>query len=457
MAIPNNLNDLNLPQISVQQEQEVTVLLQALNSSTDPFTDTGQYPLPVLIHAAVQIIDQYDYLAPNSTALVARRYLWAFVLVSREPVHPSKSSARAAQRRFIVKEIFNKRNELWYQHLALGVLVEDTLAITKTPSVVGSNASAQGQKRRSESVKKKVRRRERYMCKLSGALESVESDASGQELDAEREAEDTNDEEMQDDVREEQFEQFDIDKEDDDDDEEDPEPVESDGSGMDVDIELKNNVRMSLEVAHGVPWNPRDEVRFNSSSHSACRSCIWQYKVLVRAVFGITLRSHPDLPTNALYLGHIFYSIFSQFLISFQWSKQKKALVMVIRPEKRERALEHLKGLIANITGQTSESLEGRALLPSQPDCGVPDPDPYWFNLHQAIGDIYWMAGGAEPRGFEDEDDKEEILQKVSEDSISLVMAKLSVFEMVQQRRQHQNNNQSLLSLDTKYESQMLK
>ncbi|KAJ7578655.1 hypothetical protein C8J56DRAFT_1060105 [Mycena floridula] len=392
MAVPNNLNDLNLPQISVQQEQEVNDLLQTLNSSINAFTDTGQYPLSALIHVAVRIIDRYDYLAaspvplfhpvskkpanPRSataeTALLARRYLWAFVLVSREPVHPSKGSARAAQRRFIVKEIFNKRNELWYQHLALGVLVEDTLAITKTPSVVGSNASAQGQKRRSESVKKKVRRRERYMCKLSGALESVESDASGQELDAEREAEDTNDEEMQDDVREEQFEQFDIDKEDDDDEEEDPEPAESDGFGMNVDIELKNNGRMPLEVTHGVPWNPRDE---------------------------------------------------------------KKALVMMIRPEKREDALGYLKSINANTTGGTGESLEGRALLLSQPDCGVPDPDPYWFNLHRAIGDIYWMAGGAEPRGFEDEDDEEEILQKVSEDSVGLVMAKLSVFEMVQNHR----------------------
>ncbi|KAG6916877.1 hypothetical protein DXG01_004786 [Tephrocybe rancida] len=91
-------------------------------------------------------------------------------------------------------------------------------------------------------------------------------------------------------------------------------------------------------------------------------------------------------------------------------SDDDATMVMRIRESRRTLAMEVLGSLLVNvdIPERQGTHLDGQALLLDCPNSPVPTLDPAWFHLHWWLGDILYMAGGAEPRDFEEDDDSDE-------------------------------------------------
>ncbi|KAJ7581336.1 hypothetical protein C8J56DRAFT_262670 [Mycena floridula] len=388
------MDELQLPPITPAERVQLDNLRHDLQSSAAAFVDNASVSLSILIHLAICIIHAYDYeaedaiqlfypvqgtparlkAADTSSATAVKQYLSAFVLVSREPLHESIAEAQAVQRGFIIRDILNKRSSLFRQHLKLKEIIEDTRSSTKKRSPTPATNSAEIRSPDS-SVGTNVRRRDRNICKISGTLELSESGTRAK-----------------------------------------PRP---DSILQAADIQefgLVGDVEMSLEVVHGIPWNPRPG-----------------FSAMIQSVFGVSV-DNSECPENAILLAQHLHSVFARFLISFQWSKEKGNLVMAIRPEKRELALRSLRACYSNVTGEPFHSLEGRCLLPSRPECHVAEPNRTWFDLHRVIGDVFWMTGGAEPRGFTD-DEEENVSKILSPDNVRLVMAKMDVFALGQRHQ----------------------
>ncbi|KAG6916878.1 hypothetical protein DXG01_004787 [Tephrocybe rancida] len=348
--------------------------------------------LPVLIHLAFFIIDNYDYtdnaIVPvyrprkatpatprNATPeeiKYSKKFLKACVLVSRATVIRNTnldSQAAwliAAHRRFIQELLTKAKSKLLFEHyLVLYSLVEDAHAQTKTASPAITIAGARASRHTgslSRSVRTKVAERDQHCCKISGTLDTNDSGDVARLLN------------------------------------------------------LVRNARGPLEAARGTPWLPRTK-----------------FFGLLRDHFGVTLPSSTtDIPENALLLHISLHRLFSDFEIGFLMkSDDDTTMVMRIRESRRTRAMQVLAGVLPNvdIPDRQGTHLDGQALLPDCPNSPVPALDPAWFHLHWWLGDIFHMASGAEPRDLDEDDDSDEdqieirYQQEVTQTSIHMLDA----------------------------------
>ncbi|KAF8068836.1 hypothetical protein FPV67DRAFT_1489902 [Lyophyllum atratum] len=375
---------LNPPELTTKAEEAnaAFIVKQLHDAQTSDTPDTSQFSLPALIHAAIQLIHSHDYTGEGPVRLshpvsskelvpitadaaettMAKKYLSAFVLVSRGLLHENVLDAQTAQRRFIENTIFKCRHQLYRLFRNLYTIVEDTRADSKA-GTLSTPASRKSTPKSSRTVKEKVHERDQYLCKMSGALKR-------------------------------EFKHL---------------PREN--------VNLLSGICWDLEVTHGAPPHPREN-----------------YQAQIEALFGVRLpTSGPDCVENALLLHAGLRSLFCRFSIGFRRADPVSLLVLTLRDGElpKQEALDQLLGMNTNVTQRTGDSLEGRPLLPSSPDCGVADPDPFWFHLHWVVGDIFWMTDGAEPRGFGvgDEDEEGARARVLNDETIHDLLERISVLE----------------------------
>ncbi|KAJ6513146.1 hypothetical protein C8R45DRAFT_335918 [Mycena sanguinolenta] len=193
---------------------------------------------------------------------------------------------------------------------------------------------------------------------------------------------------------------------------EDMEDAEDDGDNDDDDEPPNDQgsvpvVRDNLQVAHCIPYKT-GETSF----------------LLLERLTGIKfMQWKADCVENAFLTRPAIHEQFAAFRIYFEWVQTE---IMIRGRTGKASPVDYLAGLVNDRRVNCLDILN--TPLRPRSDTGIADMDPKYFTLHKYIGDIVWMAGGADP--VSDEEDEEEAQKVLSGRSLDVFIERLRCPEM---------------------------